>query len=162
MRIAGYTYSFATLLDKREIDTAGVIRFYATLGLRGVEITGGYIRPGEFPAVQKALADTGTQVACYNATCDVATSDASARRANTTAFFEELRRAAKLGAKNVLVIPGGLRPDVPDKSAQNWFAEALRQCTPVADELGLPARTTCRRWRRSRRSWRTSISRTGR
>jgi sugar phosphate isomerase/epimerase len=137
MRIAGYTYSFASLLDKRQIDTAGVIRFYGTLGVEGVEITAGYIRPNEFPTVQQALADTGIAVACYNAACDVATKDAAARRDRTTAFGEELRRAARLGAKNILVIPGALRPDVPHEAARDWFAQALRQCLPIADELGL-------------------------
>jgi sugar phosphate isomerase/epimerase len=138
MRIAGYTYSFASLLDKREIDTAGVVRFYGTLGVKGVEITGGYVRAEEVPAVQKALADTGIVVACYNAVCDVATTDAAARRARATAFAgDELGRAARLGAKNVLVIPGALRPDVPHEAARDWFAEALRQCSPPADEPGL-------------------------
>src|SRR5688572_13574374 len=137
MRIAGYTYSFASLLDTRGIDTAGVIRFYATLGVSGVEITGGYIRPGEFPAVQKALADTGIAVACYNAACDVATPDEAIRRSRATAFEDELRRAAQLGATNVLVIPGALRPDVPDETARKWFVDALRHCLPTADALGL-------------------------
>lgn len=137
MRIAGYTYSFASMLDRREIDTAGVIRFYQTLGVRGVEITAGYMGPHELPAVQSALAGTGIAVACYNAVCDVTTPNAADRKTAPKKFHSELERAAQLGASKVLVIPGPIRPDIAHETARDWFAQALRECLPVADRLKL-------------------------
>src|SRR5689334_21809916 len=132
MRIGGYTYSFATLLDKHEIDTAEVIRFYGKLGVRGVEITGGYLGSNDIAVVQKALADTDMAVSCYNAVCDVSMPDAAARKSRANEFKnEELRRAARLGARNVLVIPAALRPDVSHQSARDWCAQALRLCSPT-------------------------------
>jgi sugar phosphate isomerase/epimerase len=135
MRLAGYTYSFATLLDKRQIDTAGIIRFYGELGVKGVEITGGYVREGEFPAVQKALAETGMAVACYDLVCDVVTADRAERQARVARLHADLRQAAGLGAKTALVIPGPPREGVAHAAARQWFSEALRDSLAEAARL---------------------------
>jgi sugar phosphate isomerase/epimerase len=137
MRIAGYTYSFATLLDKRKIDTTGIIRFYKELGVRGVEITGGYVREAELPAVRAALAETGLAVACFDLVCDVVAAEGAERQARVAQLHADLRRAASVGARTVLVVPGPPRDDVPHATGRQRFAEALRESLPVAADLGI-------------------------
>ncbi len=137
MRLAGYTYSFATLLDKGQIDTAGIIRYYRELGVSGVEITGGYVREGEVPEVRRALAETGIAVACYDLVCDVVTADRGQRQEQVAKLQGDLRLAAGLGARTVLVIPGVPRPGIENATARQWFAEALRECVPEAERLGV-------------------------
>jgi sugar phosphate isomerase/epimerase len=137
MRLAGYTYSFATLLDKGQIDTAGIIRYYRELGVKGVEITGGYVRDGEVPEVRRALAETGIAVACYDLVCDVVTEDRGQRQAQAAKLQNDLRLAAEVGARIVLVIPGVPRPGVEHAIARQRFSEALRECVPEAERLGV-------------------------
>ncbi len=137
MRIAGYTYSFATLLDKRQIDTPRIIHFYRELGVEGVEITAGYIREGEFPAVKKALADTGLTAACFDVVCDASNPDRVVRQERVKGLHADLKRAAELGARTVLVVPGVPRDDVPHATSRQWFAEALRDSLAESKRLGV-------------------------
>jgi sugar phosphate isomerase/epimerase len=52
-------------------------------------------------------------------------------------FHAELRRAAGLGARTVLVIPGTPREDVAHETAREWFAAALRDSLEEARRLGV-------------------------
>ena len=136
MQIAAMTYSFASLLDKRETDTPRIIRYYAELGVPAVEITSGYVREEEMTAIQAALAETGMSVASYDLVCDVVTADAAVRRDRTAQFRTNLQRAAELKAKIVLVVPGPPREGISHAQARQWFAEALRAALPDAARLG--------------------------
>jgi sugar phosphate isomerase/epimerase len=137
MRIAGYTYSFAQLLDRKQIDTVRIIRYYRELGVDAVEITGGYVRDEEIPAVRAALAETGMAVACYDLVCDVVTPDAAQRQARAAQLKVDLKKAAGVGARVVLVVPGPPRDNTPHDTLRQWFAEALRECLPEASRLGV-------------------------
>ena len=106
MRVAAQTYSFATLLDKRQIDNAAIIRFCRELGLEAVELHGNYVRAEEMPAIQAALAETGLPVCSYGLTCDVVTADPAQRQARTKRFCADLERIASLAPEGVGVIPG--------------------------------------------------------
>jgi sugar phosphate isomerase/epimerase len=137
MRLAGYTYSFASLLDKRQIDTAGIIRFYAARNVAGIEITASYIRPEEIPAIKQALSETKMAVACVDLVCDVPSADREARTAAVKRLGGDLRSAAELGAKTVLVIPGVPRTGTAHQVQRQWFAEALKESLEAAARLGV-------------------------
>ncbi|HMC64068.1 MAG TPA: sugar phosphate isomerase/epimerase family protein [Gemmataceae bacterium] len=138
MRVAAQTYSFATLLDKRQIDNAAIIRFCRELGLEAVELHGNYVRAEEMPAIQAALAETGLPVCSYGLTCDVVTADPAQRQARTKRFCADLERIASLAPEGVGVIPGPPRDGVPHALARQWLSEALRAAMPVAARLGFP------------------------
>jgi sugar phosphate isomerase/epimerase len=137
MRLAGYTYSFASLLDKGKIDTAGIIRFYGSHQVTGIEITAGYVRPEEIPAIKQAISDIGITVACVDLVCDVTSADPEVRITAVRRLAGDLRLAAELGAKTVLVIPGFPRPETPHETQRQWFAQALKESLDESARLGV-------------------------
>ena len=137
MKIAGYSYSFDTMLGSGELTTAAIIHFLDEMDIEAVEITGGYFQDGELPEIRKALADTKMTVCCYDLVCDVVNDDRSQREASIDEFLAELGRAAQLEARAALVIPGEPREGIPHSPARDWFAEALKEGAPEASRLGL-------------------------
>jgi sugar phosphate isomerase/epimerase len=137
MQLSGYTYSLASLLDARKIDTAGIIRFYRQLGVDAVEITDGYVRQEEMPAIAKALSETKIRIASCDLVCNVNADDPGERAARVEKLHADLRRWAELGARTALIIPGPPRDDIPHDTSRQRFADALRESVSVAERVGI-------------------------
>src|SRR6185295_5795132 len=124
MHLCGYTYSFDTLLQRGQMNTADCIRYLATLGLRHVEVTLSYVTEDQAPAIENALRETQVRVACCDLVCDVVTVDETLRSRRVAEFQQRLGLAEQLGAPLVLVIPGLPRVGIAYETARRWFAEA--------------------------------------
>jgi sugar phosphate isomerase/epimerase len=125
------------MLRARELDTAGVLRYFQGLGVRAVELTDAFIQDEEIPALQALLAAGGTTVACYDVINDFVTPDPAARQVELGKLQAGLERAARLGARSILTYPGYQKDDVDADEARGWFAAALSECVPTASRLGL-------------------------
>src|SRR5262245_55698380 len=92
MRIAAQTYSFASLLGKRQIDNAAIIHFLRELRVEAVEIHGNYVHADELLAIKSALDETGLTHCSYGLTCDVVTPDRAERQRRIGKFHTDLER----------------------------------------------------------------------
>jgi sugar phosphate isomerase/epimerase len=136
--IAVMSYSFASLLDRGELTTAALARFLGTLGVGAVEVMDRYLGDaGDDAAVAAALAEAGVAPAVYDLTCDFVTEDRAAHRREVERAREGLARAARLGARQVMVVPGRLKPAIAPTAARSLVVEGLRGCLDDAARLGL-------------------------
>src|SRR5437879_5740384 len=103
-------YSFDRLLASGELDTVGVARFLCGIGVDAVELMERYLPEGSDDALRDDLARVGSTIAAYDLACDFVTDDAAARRAEAERVRGSLERAARLGARQVLIVPGRLKP----------------------------------------------------
>lgn len=137
MDIAVMAYSFSRSLETGGLDLPGLIRCVRDLGVRRLELMDTLMRPQEVPAIQQVLAETGVKVVACDAFCNVATPDKGERDRRVTQFRAQLSRAAALGARNVMAIPGLPGEGIDPLAMRQWFGEALRASLPEASRLGL-------------------------
>jgi sugar phosphate isomerase/epimerase len=136
--IAVMGYSFAPLLKRGELTTAAVARFLGTLGVGALEVMDRYLGPADDDAaLAAALTEAGVAPAVYDLTCDFVTDDRSAHRREVERAREGLARAAGLGAGQVMVVPGQLKPAFTPTEARKLVVEGLRGCLDEAARLGL-------------------------
>jgi sugar phosphate isomerase/epimerase len=137
MDLAIMAYSYSGALRTGAMDMPAVVRRARELGASGLELTESLLRPEAVPAVQKALAETGLTVVCYDLVCDVATPIRGERQARVADFHSRLRRAAAFGARRAMVIPGLTDTGVDPVLSRRWFCEALRESLAEAARLGV-------------------------
>ena len=138
MKISGYSYSFGGILERVAVDHPKVIRFYSEMHVRGIEIFDPYLRSDdEIPAIIDALGETEMSVSMYDILCNVVSRDASIRSSGTNKFHERLQAAKKLGAAQVLILPGYPSGDIKSEECHEWLNEAIQKSLPVADDLGI-------------------------
>jgi sugar phosphate isomerase/epimerase len=138
MKISVMTWSFNNVLSTGEMDTAATIRYCRELGVDAMELMDHFIRDEKLPAVQAALAETGSAVVCYDVGGDFINPDRSARQNAVATVRTSLERAARLGAQRILIVPGSLKEGISPAVARTWIVEGLKECVPEADRLGLP------------------------
>src|SRR5437870_485231 len=116
------SYSFASAIDRGELDTAAVIRLLPTLGAGAVEIMDRYLGKDD-AAVRAALDDADVSVAAYDLTCDFVTLDRAAHRREVERAQAGLARAARLDARQVMVVPGQMKPGIAPPAARSLVVE---------------------------------------
>ncbi len=137
MKIAVMTYSFARLLASDELDTAMIVRGLRELGVSAVEISDNYLDGEDLPRIQAALTEAGVEVACYDVYCDFITPDRAIRRTQVAKVQTGLERAARLGANQVMIVPGWITDDTSPAVARERIIEGLKECMPFARRLGV-------------------------
>jgi sugar phosphate isomerase/epimerase len=137
MNVSVMAYSFSRALETAELSLPEVVRRVHLLGVHGLELMDSLVREEELPALRKALAETGTNIVCYDLFCDVIAPTPGERRERTARFQARLRQAADLGACLVMAIPGLTLGSTDPGQTRKWFCEALRESLPVAGRLGL-------------------------
>ncbi|HEY3109687.1 MAG TPA: sugar phosphate isomerase/epimerase family protein [Chloroflexota bacterium] len=135
--IAVMSYSFASLLERGELTTATVVRFLRTLGVGAIEVMDRYLAEGDDAAVPAALAEANAVIAAYDLGCDFVTLDRVTHGREVERARVGLARAARLGARHVMVVPGRLKPEIAPAAARSLVIEGLRGCLDEAARLGL-------------------------
>jgi len=113
MNPAVMTYSFSRALEAGVLRLPDVVRRVRALGITRLEVADAQVGEGERPALRSALAETGTEVICYDLSCDVNAPDPAERQARLSRFHGQLEQAAELGARHVMAIPGGHSEETP-------------------------------------------------
>src|SRR5947209_8449042 len=113
------SYSFASAIDRGELDTAAVIRLLPSLGAGAVEIMDRYLGADDDAAVRVALTEAEVTVAAYDLTCDFVTLDRAAHRREVERARAGLARAARLGARQVMVVPGQMKTGIAPPAARS-------------------------------------------
>src|SRR5438067_8564006 len=131
------SYSFASLLERGQLTTAGVVRFLRTLGVRSIEVRDQYLDDEAEAALPAALAESDAVVAAYDLTCDFVTTDRLAHGREVERARAGLARAARLGAGHVMVVPGQLKPEIAPAAGRALVIDGLRRCLDDAARLGL-------------------------
>jgi sugar phosphate isomerase/epimerase len=135
--IAVMSYSFASLVERGELTTTSVARLLPPLGVPAIEIMDRHLADDEDGALRAALDELDLAVAAYDLTCELVTTDRARRKAAIARARAGLERAAGLGARHVMVVPGHLEPGMDPDVARDLVAEGLRQCLDEAARLGL-------------------------
>lgn len=136
-RIAAMAYSFATLIDRREIDTIGIAALLRALDVTAIELMDRYLPAGRDGEIAEALARAGTQVVAFDASCDFVTPDATARRAEAERAKGLLARAARFGARQALLVPGAMKPGMAPAEARRHAIDGLQRCVDEAVRLAI-------------------------
>ena len=137
MNISVMDYSFTRGISFKGIDVPGIIRYLRQLDSPAIEFMEALVDDQDFDNIQSALSETGTEVAGFITYCNFIDPDLSERQKRVTQLTKSLRRAAKLGAPHVTVVPGILEGDISPAAAQDWVSQGLRECIPVASDLGV-------------------------
>jgi sugar phosphate isomerase/epimerase len=128
MRISVMAYSFASLLERGQIDTAGVVALLRSIGVEAIEMSDRYV-----DGVERIDAD----IAAYDLYCDLVTAVPSSQKAELARAREGLARARRLGAQHVMVVPGSLERSSDADAARRRVIEGLRELLDDAARLGL-------------------------
>ena len=131
------SYSFASSIERGELTTATVVPFLRELGVGAIEVRGEYLDDEDEAALLAALAESDVVVAAYDLTCDFVTTDRAGHGREIERARVGLARAARLGARHVLVVPGQLKPGIAPAAARSLVIEGLRACLDEAARLGL-------------------------
>src|SRR5262245_53441846 len=131
------SYSFASLLERGQMAAVEVVPFLRQLGVGAVELRDEQLDAEAEAALPAALAESEVVVATYDLICDFVTDDPAARAAEVERARVGLARAARLGAGQVLVVPGALKPGMAPSAGRALVVDGLRRCLDAADRLGV-------------------------
>jgi sugar phosphate isomerase/epimerase len=137
MRLAVMTYSFTRLLATGEAIIPTVIQYVRELGVDAVELSDAAVHDENLAAIQAALAENSSQVACYDVFGDFTTSDPARRRATVTTVVRGFDRAELFQARQIMLVPLAPPPGMPPDVARARIAEGIKECLPEATRRGL-------------------------
>ncbi len=125
-------------ITTRDWTFAQAVDGYAKAGVRGIGAWVQYVDDAGPAAAARLLRDAGLFVPCL---CTTAWVNLADRAAYQTALAENRRRldmAAEIGAKTLVVVPGGLATGERDlAAARRRVAEALAELLPYARSVGV-------------------------
>jgi sugar phosphate isomerase/epimerase len=128
MQIAAMAYSFNSLIETGEMDTAGVAAFLRSIGVPAIEPAHRYL-PDDTPI--------DLEIAAYDLDCDLVAAEPSARQVALERARAGIARAARLGARHVMVVPGRLEAGADAEAARIRVIEGLRALLDDASRLGI-------------------------
>jgi sugar phosphate isomerase/epimerase len=137
MRLAVMSYSYARLLATGEATIPTVIRSIRELGVDAVELSDAAVHEKDLAAIQAALAENGSQVACYDVYADFAAADPARRRATVATVRQGFDRAELFRARQIMLVPLAPPRDLPPDVARSRIAEGITECLPEATRRGL-------------------------
>jgi sugar phosphate isomerase/epimerase len=125
------------MLERGQIDTAATIRFHADLGVKAIEIPDYYIREGEIPAIEAALAETDTAVSCYDIFCNFDGPNGEPSPAQVENARRGVEHAARLGAPRALVVAYKIEERAAPDLVRRHYAGLVKELLPTARRLGI-------------------------
>jgi len=137
MRLAVMVYSFANILSTGEATVPEVIRYLGDLGVDAVELTDAYVRDDNLDAIQAALAETGSEVVCYDVFGDFTAAAPADRQAALARVRRGFERARFFGTWQILLVPGPPPPGTSPDVARARVSEGIKQSLPEATPRGL-------------------------
>jgi sugar phosphate isomerase/epimerase len=137
VKLAVMLYSFASLLDAEAMTVPSAIELARELGIDAIEIMDRFVQDESIPAIVAALAKTRTRVICYDVEGDFARTASRGRVEAIERVQRGFERAARLGAPQVLLVPGPRPVGMSPEAARDNYVEGVRACLPAATRLGL-------------------------
>ena len=114
-----------------------IIAYCGELGLDGVEIANREIVSMSDDQVRTLLQRHGLELACYIVATGFVTLDETAYAQAIDKAKHEIDRAARLGCKTVMIVPGDPKPDISYDKGRERIASGLQTCALYAQKLGI-------------------------
>ncbi|WP_407525865.1 sugar phosphate isomerase/epimerase family protein [Methylobacterium oryzisoli] len=125
-------------ITTRDWTLAQAVDGYARAGVRGIGAWVQYVDDAGTASAARHIRDAGLFVPCLCTTAWVNLADPAAYRAALAENRRRLDMAAEIGAKTLVVVPGGLATGERDlAAARRRVAEALAELLPTARSAGV-------------------------
>ena len=113
-----------------------VVAFYGTLGVDGIELMHFYWHDYSAAQLRKFTTSHGLPIIVYCFEANL-TLPAAERHLSVEEASRLLERTAELGASRAMILPGGVKPNIPLAEQRAWLVDGLRACAEKAASLGV-------------------------
>jgi sugar phosphate isomerase/epimerase len=137
LKISVMLYSFSRAFASGDLLLDDALNCCGEAGADGVEPMAGLAGDPSVEEISALLAKYGLATACYDVSADLIQDDEDGRRQALDHLSHHIRRAASIGSRIVLIVPGGLRDGIDRPLAMTRAAEGIRAVIPAAAELGV-------------------------
>ncbi|MGI6083617.1 MAG: sugar phosphate isomerase/epimerase family protein [Limnochordia bacterium] len=137
MKLSVMLMSFSRDIRSGRTTMEDMIAYCGELGLDGVEIANREIASMSDDQVRDLLGRHGLELACYIVVTDFVCQDQETLSQAIDKTNQEIYRAARLGCKTVMIVPGDPKPEISHEKGRQMIAVGLQACALHGQEHGV-------------------------